>query len=52
MLVFKDLVAALLNLATAIAVLVLVLSGEHVGFGERQVDYPLEPVALEPVGSG
>lgn len=48
MVVFKDLVAALLNLATAIAVLVLVLSGEHIGFG----DPSSESVALEPVGSG
>lgn len=49
MVVFKDLVAALLNLATAIAVLALVLSGEHIGFGEPLVEsYPLEPA----VGSG
>lgn len=41
MLVFKDLVAALLNLATAIAVLVLVLSGERIGFGQDE-----SPVAV------
>jgi len=45
MLVFKDLVAALLNLATAVAVLVLVLSGERIGFGQDLPVVELVPAA-------